>query len=55
MYAAARVQLVYFRTSCKLQAKYRRGEAMRMSDEEYFRSCVAKERLLAQLLGHHNI
>lgn len=28
---------------------------MRMSDEEYFRSCVAKERRLAQLLGHHNI
>jgi hypothetical protein len=28
---------------------------MRMSDEEYFRSCVAKERHLAQLLGIHNI
>ena len=28
---------------------------MRMSDEEYFRSCVAKERLLAKLLGHENI
>ena len=28
---------------------------MRMSDEEYFRSCVAKERRLAQLLGHHNV
>ncbi|RJG03011.1 aminoacyl-tRNA synthetase [Noviherbaspirillum sedimenti] len=28
---------------------------MRMSDEEYFRSCVAKERHLAQLLGHHNV
>lgn len=28
---------------------------MRMSDEEYFRSCVAKERLLAHLLGYHNI
>ena len=26
---------------------------MRMSDEEYFRSCIAKERHLAQLLGHH--
>ncbi|MES2535403.1 MAG: aminoacyl-tRNA synthetase [Pseudomonadota bacterium] len=26
-----------------------------MSDEEYFRSCVAKERHLAQLLGHHNV
>lgn len=25
---------------------------MRISDEEYFRSCVAKERHLAQLLGH---
>ncbi len=28
---------------------------MRMSDAEYFRSCVAKERHLAQLLGHHHI
>jgi len=28
---------------------------MRMSDEEYFRSCVAKERRLAQLLGYQNI
>jgi len=28
---------------------------MRMSDEEYFRSCVAQERHLAQLLGMHNI
>jgi hypothetical protein len=28
---------------------------MRMSDEEYFRSCVAQERHLAYLLGHHNI
>jgi len=28
---------------------------MRMSDEEYFRSCVAQERHLAQLLGIHNI
>jgi len=28
---------------------------MRMSDEEYFRSCVSKERQLAHLLGHHNI
>ncbi|MDB5777429.1 MAG: hypothetical protein JWP38_3562 [Herbaspirillum sp.] len=28
---------------------------MRMSDEEYFRSCVAKERLLAKLLGYQNI
>ena len=25
---------------------------MRMSDEEYFRSCVARERQLAHLLGH---
>lgn len=28
---------------------------MRMSDEEYFRTCVAKERHLAHLLGHHDI
>jgi hypothetical protein len=28
---------------------------MRMSDEEYFRSCVAQERHLAHLLGHHEI
>jgi len=28
---------------------------MRISDQEYFRSCVAKERHLAQLLGHRNI
>lgn len=28
---------------------------MRMSDEQYFRSCVAKERQLAHLLGHQNI
>lgn len=28
---------------------------MRMSDEEYFRSCVSQERHLAQLLGHHNV
>lgn len=28
---------------------------MRMSDEEYFRSCVAQERHLAYLLGHLNI
>ena len=28
---------------------------MRISDEEYFRSCVAKERHLAHLLGHHHI
>jgi hypothetical protein len=27
---------------------------MRTSDEEYFRSCVAKERHLAKLLGHSN-
>lgn len=32
------------------------GEShMRMSDEQYFRSCVAKERQLAHLLGHKNI
>ncbi len=28
---------------------------MRMSDEEYFRSCVSQERHLAQLRGHQNI
>ena len=28
---------------------------MQMSDQEYFRSCIAKERHLAQLLGHQNI
>ncbi len=28
---------------------------MRMDNEQYFRSCVAKERHLAQLLGHSNI
>jgi hypothetical protein len=28
---------------------------MRVSDQEYFRSCVAKERHLAQLLGYRNI
>jgi hypothetical protein len=28
---------------------------MRMSDEEYFRSCVSQERRLAYLLGCHNI
>ncbi|MEN3362792.1 MAG: hypothetical protein V7606_66 [Burkholderiales bacterium] len=28
---------------------------MRMSDEEYFRSCVAQERHLAHLLGHHEV
>jgi hypothetical protein len=26
-----------------------------MSDEEYFRSCIAKERHLAHLLGHQHI
>jgi hypothetical protein len=31
------------------------GSHMRVSDEQYFRSCVAKERHLAQLLGHANI
>ena len=32
------------------------GEShMRMSDEQYFRSCVARERHLAQLLGHKQI
>jgi len=28
---------------------------MRISDQDYFRSCIAKERHLAQLLGHHQI
>lgn len=28
---------------------------MRMSDEEYFRSCVAQERHLAHLLGHQEL
>jgi hypothetical protein len=28
---------------------------MRMTDQEYFRSCIAKERHLAQLLGHQHI
>jgi hypothetical protein len=28
---------------------------MRMSDEEYFRSCIAKERHLAHLLGHPDV
>ena len=28
---------------------------MRMNDQEYFRSCIAKERHLAQLLGHTHI
>lgn len=28
---------------------------MHMTDQEYFRSCIAKERQLAQLLGHHHI
>jgi hypothetical protein len=28
---------------------------MRISDEQYFRSCVAKERHLAQLLGHQHL
>ena len=28
---------------------------MRINDEQYFRSCVAKERHLAQLLGHQQI
>ena len=28
---------------------------MRMNDQEYFRSCIAKERHLAHLLGHQNI
>ena len=28
---------------------------MRISDQDYFRSCVARERQLAHLLGHHHI
>ena len=28
---------------------------MRMNDQEYFRSCIARERQLAQLLGHAHI
>ena len=28
---------------------------MQMNDQEYFRSCIARERHLAQLLGHHHI
>lgn len=28
---------------------------MYMNDQEYFRSCIAKERHLAQLLGHRHI
>ena len=28
---------------------------MRISDQDYFRSCIAKERHLAQLLGHRQI
>ncbi|MEO8386791.1 aminoacyl-tRNA synthetase [Polaromonas sp.] len=28
---------------------------MRITDQEYFRSCVARERHLAQLLGHAHI
>ena len=28
---------------------------MRMNDQEYFRSCIARERHLAQLLGHTHI
>ncbi|MBK5204798.1 MAG: aminoacyl-tRNA synthetase [Polaromonas sp.] len=28
---------------------------MHMNDQEYFRSCIAKERQLAQLLGHHHL
>jgi hypothetical protein len=28
---------------------------MRMNDQEYFRSCIARERHLAQLLGHAHI
>jgi hypothetical protein len=32
-----------------------KGQTMRISDQDYFRSCVAKERQLAHLLGHAHI
>lgn len=32
-----------------------KGTAMYMNDQEYFRSCIAKERHLARLLGHQHI
>ena len=39
----------------QLETRDSSGSHMRISDEQYFRSCVAKERHLAQLLGHQNI
>ena len=39
----------------KLLLNLKEGNAMRMNDQEYFRSCIAKERHLAQLLGHQHI
>lgn len=33
----------------------KKATAMRMNDQEYFRSCIAKERHLAQLLGYQHI
>ena len=33
----------------------RKGYFMHISDQEYFRSCIARERQLAQLLGHHHL
>lgn len=39
----------------QLLLNLKKGTAMRMNDQEYFRSCIAKERHLAQLLGHQHI
>ena len=39
----------------KLLLDLKKGTVMRMNDQEYFRSCIAKERHLAQLLGHQHI
>ena len=39
----------------KLLLDSKKGTVMRMNDQEYFRSCIAKERHLAQLLGHRHI
>jgi hypothetical protein len=36
-------------------SKNMEGRPMRMTDDEYFRSCVAQERHLAHLLGHHEV
>jgi sugar phosphate isomerase/epimerase len=45
-----RITMVWL-SFCRLE----KGPAMRMTDQEYFRSCIAKERHLAQLLGHQHI